>query len=172
MSQSKTVETSTELEISEEYRYARTGYVSQGRKSDHVLATVLELLPGDGRLPLRWHHRGVDAFQKRHGHLGVVLWAAASNSHLLMIGGQKVLRVWTDTARHCQVDVSDQLAAYLSTAVDFSKVQNIPAGNVRKCKPMTKRIRLWQKFHAIALVDAVKRVYGLDLPRVQMRVWT
>ena len=149
------------VEIDEEYKYARTGYVDQGRKSDQVLATVLAHLPGNGRLPLRWHHHGAEAFQKRHGHLGLVLWAPASNSHLLLIAGQKVLRIWMDTANHCYVDLNANLAAYLSTAT-FSKVEDIPAGNVRKCAPFTKRMKIWQNFHAVAIIDAVKRIYGLD----------
>jgi hypothetical protein len=102
-----------------------------------------------------------------------VLWAPASSSHLLLIAGQKVLRIWTDSAKHCYVDLSDSLASYLSTAVKFSSVEDIPPGNVRKCKPLTKRIRVWQKFHANAIVEAVKRVYGLDQQRLSVRkVWT
>ena len=173
MAHCRAVATTVDLEISEEYKYARTGYVNQGRRSDHVLSTILEQLPGDGRLPLRWHHRDVASFQKRYGSYGTVLWAAASNSHLLLINGHKVLRIWLDAAQHCQVDLNEPLAVYLSSAVSFSKIVDIPAGNVRKCKPMTKRIRIWQKFHAIALMDAVKRVYGLDKPRVPVRqLWT
>lgn len=161
------------IETSEEYRYARTGYIKQDRRSDHVLAAILEQLPGDGRLPKRWHHRDIASFQKRYSNRGIVLWAAASSSHLLLINGHKVLRVWLDTARHCQVDLNDALATYLSSAVTFSKVVDIPAGNVRKCKPMTKRIRIWQQFHAKAITDAVKVVYGLDKPRVSVRqLWT
>jgi hypothetical protein len=159
------------VEISDEYKYARTGYVDQGRKSDHILATFLANLPGDGRLPLRWHHRSVEAFQKRHGHLGTVLWAPASNSHLLLVAGQKVLRVWMDSANHCYVDLNAGIAASLATAT-FAKVEDIPAGNVRKCKPFTQRIRIWQNFHAAALIDAVKRVYGLDHQRLSVRMWT
>lgn len=165
--------TTVDLELEDDYKYARTGYVNQGRKADHVLTAVLEKLPGDGRLPLRWHHRGVDAFQKRYGALGLVLWASASSSHLLLIGGQKVMRIWTDASKHCYVDLSEPLAGYLSTAVKFSTVEDVPPGNQRKCKPLTKRIRVWQRFHAYALVDAVRRVYGLDQSRLPVRnLWT
>lgn len=160
-----------EDELEDCYRYARTGYVSLGRQSDHVLAAILAKLPGDAKLPVRWHYRDLASFLKRHGQLGTILWAAASSSHLLLINGQKIMRVWTDSARHCHVDISDALAAHLH-ASSFCKMTSIPVGNARKCKPFTKRIRIWQKFQAESLVAAIRSVYGLDSPRLPLRVWT
>lgn len=148
-------------ELLDEYKYARVGYVSLGRKSDALLSALLEQVPGDGKLPLHWHHRGLSEFQKRHGHRGVVLWAPASSSHLLLIAGQKILRVWTDTDRACQVDINDNLANALSTCT-FAKVTDIPAGNARKCTPFTKRIKLEQQFHMLELAKVVRNIYGLD----------
>lgn len=156
--------------LDDEYKYARTGYVDQGRKSDALLATFLEQLPGDGKLPLRWFHRDVSSFQKSYGHLGVVLWAPASSSHLLLIAGQKILRVWHDTERHCQVDINEPLANFLRTK--NVEVATIPAGNERKCKPMTHRVKVGQKFQAVEIMKAVKALYGLDQPRVSVRMWT
>lgn len=150
-----------EAETIDDLKYVRVGYVDQNRKSDHLLASVLRQLPGDGRLPLRWHHRGSAAFVKKYGHLGVVLWAPALNSHLLLIQGQKAVRIWTDTATHCQVDISDGIVGQLRGTKLFDEIKDIPAGNVRKCKPFTKRVRIHQQFHTNILVDAIRRSYGL-----------
>ena len=158
-------------ELDDIYKYARTGYVGLGRQSDHVLAAILAQFPGDARLPMRWHYRDLDSFLSKHGHLGTILWASASSSHLLIINGHKIMRVWTDTAKHCYVDLSDNLAAYLHAA-SFCKMTDIPVGNVRKCKPFTKRIRIWQKHQAESLVAAIRSVYGLDNARLPLRVWT
>lgn len=157
-------------ELEDQYRYARTGYVNLSRKSDFTLSAVLALLPGEGKLPLRWHYKGDAAFVAKHGALGNVLWAAASSSHLLLIGGQKVLRIWTDTAMHCKVDLSPQLAGVL-TGVPTFVVKDIPAGNARKCKPFVHRTRIWQQHQAATLVETVKRTYGLDNARLPLRVW-
>ena len=163
-------EMSNDDSLEEEYKYARTGYVDQGRKSDILLASFLEQLPGDGKLPLRWFHRSVEAFQKSYSHLGVVLWAPASSSHLLLVAGQKIIRVWHDSERHCLVDLNEPLANYLSSR-GFS-VEAIPAGNIRKCKPMTRRVRVTQKFMCVEIIKAVKALYGLDQPRLSVRLWT
>lgn len=149
------------------YKYIRTGYVDLGRKCDVLLAALLEQIPGEGKLPLHWHHRSPAEFQKKHGHRGTVLWAPASSSHLLLIAGQKVMRVWTDSVRTCYVDVNDTIANSLST-VAFAKVVPIPAGNARKCLPFTKRIKLAQNFQMVELAKVVRNTYGLDSSRLSV----
>lgn len=149
----------------EDLRYHRTGYFSQGRKSDTLLALFLEHLPGDGELPKRWHYRGQAAFQKRYGELGHMLWAPARSSHLLLMGGHKVLRVWMDTVNSCYVDLNDVLAGELSSQTDMV-VESIPAGNTRKCKPFAQRVKVDQQFQVLKVIKAVKRIYGLDTKRL------
>lgn len=159
----------------EDFLYYRVGYVDQGRKSDLLLAGFLRLLPGDGRLPLRWHYRSHERFLAKHGHLGLILWAASNNSHLLMINGFHILRIWTDTADSCWVDLADNLAGSLSQPTPMKRkgeVQDIPAGNAKKCKPFTKRVKVWQQFQMQGLADLVKRIYGLDNERLRVSLWT
>lgn len=151
-------------ETIDDLKYVRVGYVDQNRKSDHLLASVLRQLPGDGRLPLRWKYSDVPSFVKKYGELGSVLWAPALNSHLLVVNGHKIVRVWTDTATHCQVDLNDAIVAGLTGTKLEKEIADIPAGNVRKCKPFTKRVRIHQQFQANILVDAIKRTYGLHHP--------
>lgn len=149
----------------EDFRYHRVGYVDQGRKSDHLLSVFLGLIPGDGRLPLRWHYRSHESFLSKHGYLGFILWAASNNSHLLMINGFHVLRIWHDTANACYVDLADNVAAGIDPRVRAG-VETIPAANAKKSKPFTKRIKVWQQWQMQALAETVKRIYGLRIPRL------
>lgn len=142
-------------------RYIRTGYIDQGRKSDKLLSVFLGILPGDGRLPLRWHYRNHARFLKKHGNLGRVLWASASNSHLLMINGFHALRIWTDVANTCWVDVADNVAGFL----DQRWLCDIPEKNVKKSKPFTKRVKVWQQYQMQQLAEAVNKTYGLHNQR-------
>jgi hypothetical protein len=163
--------TTEEFSLDAEHKYARYGYVPSGKKVDALLSVLLEQIPGDGRLPARWKHYDQQSFQDKYGHLGTVLWAPASSSHLLLVGGCKVLRFWTTTTTHAYVDISDVLASQLSQK-PFAEISNIPAGNVRKCKPFTQRIRVHQKFHVLELAKVVRYIYGLDHARVSVRMWT
>lgn len=149
------------IEGEEELKYIRVGYVNQGRKSDSLLKLFLDRLPGNGVLPLRWHYRSYDAFMRRHGHLGMVVWAAANNSHLLIINGYKVLRIWTDTSHSCYVDVNDPVDAQMQIH-SWGKTETIPEKNIRKSKPFTKRWKISEQYQMLHLVEAVKRAYGLD----------
>lgn len=145
----------------EDLKYLRIGYVNQERKSDKLLTSFLALVPGDGKLPMRWHYRSHSRFLEKHGHLGKMVWAAASNSHLLLINGFHVLRIWTDASSTCWVDVADNVAG----ALDPQWISDIPANNARKSKPFTKRVKVWQHFQMQRLADAVNRTYGLHIPR-------
>lgn len=148
----------------EDFRYHRMGYVNQGRKSDVLLTVFLDLMPGDGRLPLRWHYRSYERFLKKHGHLGHILWAAAGSSHLLLINGFHVLRIWHDTENSCYVDLADNLCGNLQSSL-LARVESIPVTNAKKSKPFTKRIKIWQQWQMKALHDAVMRTYGLRVSR-------
>lgn len=145
----------------ENLRYFRVGYFDRGRKSDSLLAFFLDHLPGDGEMPKRWRYHGQESFQRNYGHLGHVLWSPARSSHLLLLGGHKILRIWTDVNNSCLVDINDVLAGELSRTTQLT-VEDIPAGNARKCAPFTKRIKVEHLFQMKLIVEAVKRIYGLD----------
>ncbi len=149
----------------EDLRYHRMGYINQGRKSDKLLADFLALCPGDGTLPLRWHYRGYENFLAKHGHRGRILWAASNNSHLLLINGFHVLRIWHDTAKSCYVDVADNVAGNLCASM-AQTLEPIPTSNWKKSAHFAKRLKVWQLWQIKALYDAVKRAYGLDHERL------
>lgn len=151
----------------EDFLYHRMGYINQGRKSDTLLAVFLELMPGDGRLPLRWHYRNHERFLEKHGHLGRILWAASNNSHLLMVNGFHALRIWHDTAKTCYVEISDNMYGNLDAQL-IKQIESIPEKNWSKSKPFTKRIKVWQQWQMQALHKALVRTYGLDNERLRM----
>lgn len=151
----------------EDLRYLRTGYISGDRQSDKLLAVFTSSLPGDGRLPLRWHYRSHEQFLKRYGNLGTIVWAAAANSHLLLINGWRVLRIWHDTTKCCYVDLADNIAASLPQQL-HTRVETVPLANAKKSNPFTKRIKCWQQWQMLALVETVKRTYGLDHSRLSL----
>lgn len=144
----------------EDLKYHRTGYFDQGRKSDSLLAFFLGHLRSDGVLPKRWKYTDQESFQRLYGSNGHALWAPARSSHLFLLGGHKVLRIWTDTVNSCYVDLNDVVAGELSSS--GVEISEIPKGNTRKCKPFTKRVKIEHQYQAAQIVKVVKRIYGLD----------
>lgn len=145
----------------EDLKYLRMGYIDHGRKSDGLLKTFLTAMPGDGVLPLRWHYRSLEHFLRKHAAKGMVLWAASANSHLLVINGQRVLRIWTDTEHACYVDMNGAISSILLVH-SWGKPETIPAKNVKKSKPFEIRWRMTEQYQMLHLAAAVKRAYGLD----------
>lgn len=144
----------------EDLRYHRIGYFDQGRKSDVLLAFFLGHLRSDGVLPKRWRYTDQASFQRLYGSKGHALWAPARSSHLYLLGGHKILRVWTDASNSCYVDLNEVVAGELS--LNGLAPELIPAGNTRKCKPFLKRVKIEHQYQALKIVNAVKRIYGLD----------
>lgn len=150
----------------EDFRYHRVGYIDLGRRSDHLLTFFLGLIPGDGKLPLHWKYISNEYFQKKYGQVGPLLWAAANNSHMLMVNGFHAIRIWHDTAASCYVDLADNIAGQLSPKMPA--VEDIPLANAKKSKPFTKRVKLSQQWQMKELANLVKRTYGLDNPRFSL----
>lgn len=142
-------------------RWKRVGYINQGRKSDTLVETATQALPGDGVLPLRWKWVAADAFVTRYGCLGKVLWSKTGSYHLLMVNGFHILRVWHDTAHKCLVDVNDALVNSLFSSPTWV-VKPIPHATLKKCKPLTMRVEVKSELDMMAIIMEVKRIYGLD----------
>lgn len=136
-------------------KYIRTGYQSEGRHCDRLLATLLNELPGQDYLPKGWRYAGVDDFVDSYGHLGFVLWAESRTSHLLFVGGHKVLRVWTDAKNHCWVE---GLAHIIFPFVGWKP---IPPKNRRKSAPFHNRLRVTEHDQMIQIADRVKAIFGI-----------
>jgi hypothetical protein len=145
--------------MSEEYyaddlKYIRLGYQADDRFCDEIVTKATELVPGDGVLPPRWRHGGnPEVFLDKYAHLGDALWSKSSSSHLLVIRGMHVLRVWTDSKTTCIVDLAGGLVTKDCT--------QIPANNWRKCAPLTHRKEMESVEDIVELMGRVKVLYGI-----------
>ncbi len=136
-------------------KYSRYGYIDQGRHCDKLLSTFVEQVPGDGHLPSRWRYYDNAQFVHSYGHLGVVLWAASYNSHLLLVGGTKVIRIWTDAKAHCWVEGVDHVMS------EVAPLEQVPAKNARKSKPFVVRKKITDPTDISALAKRVNMIYGI-----------
>lgn len=151
----------------EDLRYFRTGYQDLGRKSDFLLKDFLREIPGDGTLPTHWQYRSLTHFQKKYAALGMIVWASATNSHLLLINGQRVLRIWMDVVHSCWIDITDQVDSGVKYH-SWGQIQEIPAGNAKKSKPFTKRVKVSERYQMRDVAQAVRTAYGLDQSRLHL----
>lgn len=155
--------------IDDEYKYKRTQYRDLGRKCDRLLAAFLSNLPAPASMLGHWKRGDQSSFEDRYSVSGELLWVSSVSSHLLLFRGSYVLRIWTDVAKHCYVDISEQLVASLSSGTLL--IERIPSGCAKKSSPMTHRIRVFSEEQVTEIVASVKRVYGLESTRVPLRVW-
>lgn len=146
-------------ELEDEYKYGRSGYYSKGNHSDLLLSYLTSKVKTTGTLPKRWFYVEPSSFIKRYGHLGNVLWAASSSSHTLLLNGNKLFRLWTDAKNHCFLDLNPLLADKCAFTLD---VGDIPAGNIKKCKPFKKRTLITTLKQLQELLIAIKGIYGVD----------
>jgi len=149
---------SEELSI-DDLRYMRVGYINNFRHVDNIIDVVTKAIPGEGTLPLRWRWGSLDKFLRRYGDLGKILWAKTASYHLLMINGHHVMRLWTDTPATCIIDLSVNVATTL-VGLGFT-IEDTPVSCERKCKPLFKRVRIYNVEEADKLAAAVKQTYGV-----------
>jgi hypothetical protein len=85
-------------------------------------------------------------------------WSKTQSYHLYILNGHPLFRIWNNTnAEYTWVDISD-------SCIDPSSYnfKNIPSGNLRKCKPFTKRFAAYNKEQIVKLCNRVKQIYGLE----------
>jgi len=145
--------------LEDEYKYIRSGYYSRGNHSDVLLQYLVSKVKHDGILPSRWFHTSTQSFLHLYSNLGNVLWAKAASSHMLLLYGNKTFRLWTDSKSACFLDLNDGLASAIHTLLP---VETIPVGNIKKCKPFTKRVLVTTTAQIDILLQAIRSIYGLD----------
>jgi len=93
-------------------KYFRPGYISEGdEKVSHTLADyAFSFFPDAERMPKHWHYRSLDYFTKKHGHRGEIIWSRTRSYHLLIVRGNRVMRIWTDTGI-ARIDLDNVLAS-------------------------------------------------------------
>lgn len=119
-------------------KYRRIGYVDQGRKSDKLAQYAFSLLPG-ADMPPRFNIRSREAFLAKFGDLGAVVWSRSASSHLLILKGYYVFRIWTATGNPV-TDIADPLIGPMRERFDVS--DEVGPGIYRKITPMKRRITL------------------------------
>jgi hypothetical protein len=134
-------------------KYTQNGYWPSGRYCDKLVERFIKQVPADGFLPLRWKFKDITQFTNKYAHLGTKIYATPASYHLLLINGHYVCRIWTDSETMCQIDIASHLDD--GTAID------IPAKNVKKCKPLVKRLNADSLDIADRLAQRIKRVYGI-----------
>jgi hypothetical protein len=84
-------------------------------------------------------------------------WSRTQSYHLFLYDGVPLYRVWTNTsADFVWVDLDSTLAASLAS---YFTIEPIPAGNLKKCKPFTRRIKATSADASIFLVTLAKAQY-------------
>lgn len=150
---------SSEEYSEDDFKYLRVGYINTDTHVDKIIEQVTDAIPGDGVLPARWRWGSLEKFDENHGHLGVILWSKAASYHLMLIAGNHVMRLWTDTPATCIVDLAQNVAAVLGSK-GFT-IEDIPLSCERKCKPLIKRVRIHTAEEADELISSVKQTYGV-----------
>ena len=140
-------------------KYIRTGYIDRGRWSDVLVQEFVSQIPGDGELPHRWRHNDLDSFLSEYGDRGSILWAKSFNSHLLMIHGHHILRIWTDVKDSCWVDLHPTVGTRPVIAAHMD-CDNVPE-NSRKSKPFKHRAKIRTKEDMNIIAAEVKMIWGL-----------
>lgn len=119
-----------------EQKYVRWGRLDYGRLCDKLANLALHLQPGNV-LPARWRMGDPAEFVNMYGD--GYLWSQTQNYQMLIHDGVPQFRIWTRSKNTVWVDISDSIADVLPIT---DSIQNIPSGNLMKCKPFTKRIKV------------------------------
>lgn len=140
-----------------DFSYVRLGYLPTGTKSDELTSHLVRRIPGHAELPLRWHYKSQAWFMEKYGHLGTVIWSKSCSSHLLLINGWHVIRLWHDKKYSSYVDLNEPIAAQVHTRLD---VEAIPVKNAKKSKPLTKRCKITETDELDIIINAIAATYG------------
>lgn len=145
-----------EIDLSE-YKYQRFGHINQGRLCDRLVEAAAFLQKGD-LMPPRWRMGPPAKVISEHG--AGSKWSKTQSYHLFLHEGMPLFRIWTNTnADYAWVDVNDSIANRLSMYV---QIEDIPSGNLRKCKPHTKRFKATDTDAIILLITVARDIYGLE----------
>lgn len=141
----------------EDFKYLRTGFIPTGKLVDGFVVRLQEAFPG-GKLPLYWRYGDHETFMRRYGEQGPIMWSSSASSVTMLAYGQYVLRLWAIYPDTPTMDLSDGLAAQISSKIP---VWNISKGILNKTKPFTKRAHILSNTELDIVIDSVRVIYGL-----------
>lgn len=135
-------------------KYFRPGYISEGdEKNSHTFADfAFSFFPDAEKMPKYWHYRSYEHFQKKHGHLGEVVWCRTKSYHMLIVKGQRIFRIWTDTSI-ARVDLCSTLSAHMQN-------KGYDVGYISR-DPFNHRMLAEKREDIQTLMGVIKEVYGL-----------
>ena len=140
-------------EVYDEFpKYHKWGYIQGEDHSDLLLKTFLQELPAEFYLPTNWKYHSQQSFIDRFSQFGIIIWSASTTSHLLLISGVRVLRIWTDAKKHCWVDSFPHI---------LQTYESIPCKNSKKSAPFEVRRKILTTEEMYSLAKHVKMVYGV-----------
>ena len=139
-------------------RYSRVGPINQGRLCDKLAAVVDILFQGDS-LPARWR-MDPEALVEDYGP--GLLWSRTQSYRLLLVRGQPVFRLWTNTkASWVWIDLTPEVVAAVNR---YFTCEAISVGTLRRCYPCTHKIKVHTIDDILLFTTLVRDLYDLGNP--------
>lgn len=146
-------------------KFERKGYTDMGRKVDELVAVFVEGIGDPPHLPLIWNAKN---FDEKYSDLGPVVLSAARNFHTVHYEGIKVLRFWTNAAKHAIVDLTPTLLADVAAVAktlgedkygnpQMEPPTKVPTKSWDKLRPCTHRVIVRTPEAAMALANILRQ---------------
>ena len=152
----------------EDLKYARFGHIDLGRPCDEVVKAAKFVCPGDGVLPDRWAYTDKETFIAKYG--SGVLWAVTANYHMLIVKGERLLRIWTNTKGSRGTLMTFNAGAeppIMSWLHSFGmRFVVVPEGSRAKNRPMAFQTKIKSPEQIIKLMTSLGAYYGMDFKRL------
>ncbi len=101
----------------------------------------------------RWVYDSKQSFLSKFGASNI--WSVTNSYRLLLISGEHVIRIWTDSPRSCIVDLHPALAKVTSLPV-----RDVPESVLRKTSPLVHRLTLKSEADAKKLLKDMKLLWA------------
>jgi hypothetical protein len=130
--------------------------------TDNLAKIAYNLLPpsSEDTLPKKWFWRNQVWFTKKYGHLGAIVWARSHSSHMLLINGNPVLRIWTVNPDTSRIELNQAV---------FSSLNN-KLGNPKVLQSKWHKTRMYYGSYSITtkeqvqvIMQEVGKIYGINI---------
>ena len=137
-------------EIEQLKPYTRYGHIDLGRECDKMVNEAVTMFPGMV-LPRYWKYVSKERFIQRYGE-GIV-WATTGSYHSMFFKGTMVMRIWT-SSRTANV--------WMDTELEVPECSTpIPEGDLKKCRPLTRRVLISSQDMMKTTLNFLKTQYGI-----------
>lgn len=129
--------------------------------TDNLARIAYNILPSSSKdvLPKKWFWRDHVYFTKKYSHLGMIVWSRTHSSHMLLINGFPVLRIWTVNPHKARVELTQSVFFALQ-----SKLENpqILQSKWHKTKMYYGAYQITTEEQIGLIMKEVIRIYGLN----------